>query len=58
MVRELGGEAVAFYGMLPSYRAMLDKEGVAGPGDVILAGDEASVPTQHRLRPDEETRPA
>jgi len=25
-----------------------------GPG----TGDEASVPTQHRLRPDEETRPA
>ena len=28
------------YGMLPSYRAMLDREGVAGPADVALLGDE------------------
>ena len=33
----------AIYGTLPSYRAMLDREGAAGPGDVVLAGDEASV---------------
>jgi len=31
------------YGRLPSYRAMLDKEGVAGPGDVAIAGDEATL---------------
>ena len=31
------------YGHLPSYRAMLDREGVAGPADVALVGDEATV---------------
>ncbi|MEX2489142.1 MAG: LLM class F420-dependent oxidoreductase [Pseudomonadales bacterium] len=31
------------YGMLPSYRAMLDKEGVAGPADIALIGDEKSL---------------
>ena len=33
----------AIYGMLPSYRAMLDREGAAGPGDVALVGDEDTV---------------
>jgi hypothetical protein len=28
------------YGTLPSYRAMLDKEGAAGPADVSIVGDE------------------
>ena len=28
------------YGQLPSYRAMLDREGAGGPADVALAGDE------------------
>ncbi|HVV36282.1 MAG TPA: LLM class F420-dependent oxidoreductase [Acidimicrobiales bacterium] len=31
------------YGGLPSYRAMLDREGAAGPADVVIAGDEATV---------------
>jgi alkanesulfonate monooxygenase SsuD/methylene tetrahydromethanopterin reductase-like flavin-dependent oxidoreductase (luciferase family) len=31
------------YGMLPSYRSMLDREGVEGPGDVAIVGDEAVV---------------
>lgn len=31
------------YGTLPSYRAMLDKEGADGPGDVAIVGDEAAV---------------
>jgi 5,10-methylenetetrahydromethanopterin reductase len=31
------------YGFLPSYRAMLDREGAAGPADVAIAGDEATV---------------
>lgn len=31
------------YGMLPSYRAMLDREGAAGPEDVVLAGTEDEV---------------
>jgi alkanesulfonate monooxygenase SsuD/methylene tetrahydromethanopterin reductase-like flavin-dependent oxidoreductase (luciferase family) len=29
--------------MLPSYRAMLDREGVDGPADIALIGDEATV---------------
>jgi hypothetical protein len=29
--------------MLPSYRAMLDREGVAGPGDIAMVGDEAAL---------------
>jgi 5,10-methylenetetrahydromethanopterin reductase len=29
------------YGMLPSYRAMLDREGAAGPADVAVVGDES-----------------
>ena len=36
-------EALAIYGMLPSYRAMLDKEGADGPADVSLVGDEATL---------------
>ena len=28
------------YGTLPSYRAMLDREGVEGPGDLAILGDE------------------
>jgi F420-dependent oxidoreductase-like protein len=31
------------YGMLPSYRAMLDREGAEGPSDVALVGDESEV---------------
>lgn len=44
--RARAGEAFARYATLPSYRAMLDKEGADGPGDVILAGDETSVRQQ------------
>ena len=38
--RETIGKSLAMYGTLPSYRAMLDREGVAGPGDIAIAGDE------------------
>ncbi|MGI9289593.1 MAG: TIGR03564 family F420-dependent LLM class oxidoreductase [Pseudomonadales bacterium] len=31
------------YGMLPSYRAMLDREGAAGPADVAIVGDEQTL---------------
>ena len=31
------------YGTLPSYRAMLDREGYAGPEDAAIIGDEATV---------------
>ena len=33
----------AVYGQLPSYRAMLDREGYAGPEDAAIIGDEATV---------------
>jgi F420-dependent oxidoreductase-like protein len=36
----------AIYGQLPSYRAMLDREGAAGPGDVAITGDEDAVAAQ------------
>lgn len=36
----------AVYETLPSYRAMLDREGVAGPGDVAIVGPEDSVREQ------------
>jgi len=36
----------AIYGQLPSYRAMLDREGAAGPADVAIAGDEDTVTAQ------------
>ncbi|MGO8956138.1 MAG: TIGR03564 family F420-dependent LLM class oxidoreductase [Streptosporangiaceae bacterium] len=39
-------KAFAIYGQLPSYRAMLDKEGAAGPGDVAIVGDEDAVVAQ------------
>ncbi|WP_113704844.1 TIGR03564 family F420-dependent LLM class oxidoreductase [Nonomuraea lactucae] len=41
--RARADEVFSVYGTLPSYRAMLDKEGAAGPGDVALVGDEESV---------------
>jgi F420-dependent oxidoreductase-like protein len=33
----------AMYGILPSYRAMLDREGAAGPEDLAIIGDESAV---------------
>jgi len=39
-------QELAIYGQLPSYRAMLDREGAAGPGDVAIAGDEDTVAAQ------------
>ncbi|WP_030171778.1 LLM class F420-dependent oxidoreductase [Spirillospora albida] len=41
--RERAGEAFAVYGTLPSYRAMMDREGVAGPADLAIVGDEDAV---------------
>ncbi|HUA41919.1 MAG TPA: TIGR03564 family F420-dependent LLM class oxidoreductase [Streptosporangiaceae bacterium] len=40
------GKAFAIYGQLPSYRAMLDREGAAGPGDVAIVGAEDAVAAQ------------
>lgn len=42
-VRAAAAQAFARYGQLPSYRAILDKEGAAGPAEVALIGDEAAV---------------
>jgi 5,10-methylenetetrahydromethanopterin reductase len=41
--RSLAAEQFAMYGHLPSYRAMLDREGYAGPEDAALIGDESTV---------------
>lgn len=36
-------ETFAAYGALPSYRAMLDREGVAGPADIAIIGSTGEV---------------
>ena len=36
--RERAAVVFAIYGQLPSYRAMLDREGVGGPADIVIAG--------------------
>lgn len=44
-VREFAAAVFANYGELPSYRAMLDREGVEGPAGVCIIGDDAHVGT-------------
>jgi 5,10-methylenetetrahydromethanopterin reductase len=44
--RERAARDLQVYGFLPSYRAMLDREGAGGPGDVAIVGDEAVVAKQ------------
>jgi 5,10-methylenetetrahydromethanopterin reductase len=44
--RASAAKEFAIYGQLPSYRAMLDREGAAGPGDVAIIGDEDAVAAQ------------
>jgi 5,10-methylenetetrahydromethanopterin reductase len=44
--RARANRVLAIYGQLPSYRAMLDREGAAQPGDVVLTGDEDVVAAQ------------
>jgi F420-dependent oxidoreductase-like protein len=49
--REQIGKTLVMYGQLPSYRAMLDKEGAAGPGDIAMVGDEKALDAElQRLR--------
>jgi 5,10-methylenetetrahydromethanopterin reductase len=49
--REQIGKSLKMYGMLPSYRAMLDREGVAGPEDVAIIGSAEDVRARiHHLR--------
>jgi 5,10-methylenetetrahydromethanopterin reductase len=40
---ERAAKIFAVYGTLPSYRAMLDKEGAAGPADIAIMGSIAEV---------------
>jgi F420-dependent oxidoreductase-like protein len=42
-VRERIAKMLVMYGQLPSYRAMLDKEGAAGPEGVAIVGDESTL---------------
>jgi F420-dependent oxidoreductase-like protein len=44
--RARAAEVFEIYGQLPSYRAMLDREGAAGPADVAIVGDEDTVARQ------------
>jgi len=44
--REAASRTFAIYGQLPSYRAMLDREGAEGPAQVAIVGDEQSVANQ------------
>jgi 5,10-methylenetetrahydromethanopterin reductase len=44
--RTRAAKAFAIYGQLPSYRAMLDREGAAGPADVAITGAEDAVSAQ------------
>jgi 5,10-methylenetetrahydromethanopterin reductase len=46
--RAMAAEHFVMYGHLPSYRAMLDREGVEGPADVAIVGTEAEVQDQIR----------
>lgn len=48
--RETAATEYGWYGTVPSYRAMLDREGARGPGDVAIVGDEETVAAQlHRI---------
>jgi len=46
--RAKAAEVFSIYGTLPSYRAMLDREGAHGPADVAIVGTEAEVADQVR----------
>lgn len=41
--RQRAAEVFSIYGHLPSYRAMLDREGAGGPADVAVVGSAADV---------------
>ncbi len=41
--REKAANLFQVYGHLPSYKAMLDREGASGPADVAIVGDAATV---------------
>lgn len=41
--KERAAQVYAMYGSLPSYRAMLDREGAAGPEDIAITGSASEV---------------
>jgi 5,10-methylenetetrahydromethanopterin reductase len=41
--KERAAKVFAIYGQLPSYRAMLDREGAAGPADIAILGPASEV---------------
>lgn len=45
-VKAVVAEMLSVYNTLPSYRAMMDREGVAGPADLTIAGSESTVRDQ------------
>ena len=45
-VRDAASQIFSIYGELPSYRAMLDREGVEHPGEVAVVGSETEVTAQ------------
>jgi F420-dependent oxidoreductase-like protein len=50
--RERIAKDFQIYGFLPSYRAMLDREGAEGPADVAIVGDEKLVEKEVRALAD------
>jgi F420-dependent oxidoreductase-like protein len=46
--RSAASDQWAMYGSLPSYRAMLDREGASGPADVAIVGSAADVKARVR----------
>jgi len=50
--RQRAAQDFQVYGFLPSYRAMLDREGAEGPADVAIVGDESTVEKQVRALAD------
>jgi F420-dependent oxidoreductase-like protein len=46
--RARAAQVYAIYGQLPSYRAMLDREGLEGPADLAIIGDEEAVAARIR----------
>ncbi len=46
--RDAASKMFANYGMLPSYRAMLDAEGVADPAELAITGDANTIETAIR----------
>ena len=50
--RRRAATVFAIYGQLPSYRAMLDREGLEGPADLAFIGDEDTVAERIRSMAD------